>query len=256
MGNKQKTVLVGVIILIVAMLVYPPFQYTGENGVVTNMGYDWIYDPPRYLGRYNAHATINVPVPLVQWLGVLLVGGLGLYLAKDPYEPGQTTVPVEPHANETQTEDFRSHAQTTDNRALPADVSPVRGPVGVGGWLFLLIAGLMVFGPFLGAGRLYGEIMMLERTYPNLSSASEWSTYLSRVGWVFLGSAAISFWGGLRLSREKDWSAVENAIAALWISGPGAIIALGVLVPLSIFGKAGLPDSDMSETRDRPRFPS
>ena len=109
----------------------------------------------------------------------------------------------------------------------------------------MLIAGLMIFGPLLGAGRLYGEIMMLERTYPNLSSVSEWSTYKSTVGWVFLGSAAISFWGGLRLSREKDWSTVENAIAALWISGPGASVALGVLVPFIIFGKASLPDADI-----------
>ena len=115
MSKKQKNILVGVIIMIVAMLVYPPFQYTGEGGIVTNMGYDWIYDPPHYLGRYNAQAIVNVPVLLVQWLGVILVGGLVLYLAKDNPESGQKTVPVETRTNEN--ENSNSHAHFTGNPA-------------------------------------------------------------------------------------------------------------------------------------------
>ena len=111
--------------------------------------------------------------------------------------------------------------------------------------MLLLIAGMMIIGPLLGAGRFASEIMMAESTYPNLKSLSEWSTYKSTVGWAFLGAAAISFWGGLRLSREKDWDAVENAIAILWITGPGAFVALGVLAPLMIFSKDSYPDWDI-----------
>lgn len=86
---------------------------------------------------------------------------------------------------------------------------------------------------------------MAESTYPNLKSLSEWSTYKSTLGWAFLGAAAISFWGGLRLSREKTWYAVQDAIAILWITGPGAFVALGVLAPLMIFSKDSYPDWDI-----------
>lgn len=243
MSKNQKNVLVGAISLIVAMLVYPPFQYTGEHGVVTNMGYDWIFSPPRYRGSYNAQANVNVPVLFIQWLGVILVSGLGFYLTKEPSEPCKTNEAVESQANVN--EGSKDLFLFTGNPVSSADVQLNRGPVGVGGWLVLLITGLMILGPLGGAGRLYGEIATLERTYPNLISVSEWSTYKSAVSWIFLGSAAISFWGGLRLSWENNWSAVENAIAALWISGPGAAVLIGVLVPVIIFDKASFTVSDI-----------
>lgn len=240
MSKRQNNLLVGVIIFILAMLVYPPFQYTGQNGLVTNMGYGWIFDPPMYFGRDNQQATINVPVLLVQWLGVILVGGLGFYLAKEPSESRKRNVTIESYANVYKNSNELSRLPI--NSELSADLPPAGSPVGVGGWLFLLIIGLMIINPLLGSKGMYSEIWQLEKTYPDLVSATEWSNYKSTVFGIFFGSAAIGFWGGLRLSVKKVWSSVDQAIAAMWFSGPGATVLVSVFVPLIIYGKDGFPD--------------
>lgn len=85
MNTNQKRIITAVIVIIVGMLLYPPFQVIAKNGIVFNMGYDWIFDPPkrRYIG-----ANVNVSMLLIQWVGVLVVGGLAFFLAKSfPQDP-------------------------------------------------------------------------------------------------------------------------------------------------------------------------
>lgn len=79
MNKNQKLILVAVLAVIVGMLAYPPFQIVNNNGVVFNMGYGWIVDPPK---RGYIKATVNVAMLLIQWIGVLVVGGLAFLLAK------------------------------------------------------------------------------------------------------------------------------------------------------------------------------
>ena len=55
------------------------------------------------------------------------------------------------------------------------------GPVGVGGWLLLLVAGLMFLGPLMGAGRINADIMSVESQYPNLVTVAEWGTFRGRL---------------------------------------------------------------------------
>lgn len=114
-------------------------------------------------------------------------------------------------------------------------------PQGVGGWLIILVLGMMVVGPFLGAAGINGEIFMAENQYPEIVSLEEWGRYKALTWACFIGFVAISFWGGWGLARGKTWGVVERAKTILWVTGPGASIILGVVVPLAAFdGTDGL----------------
>ena len=186
------------------------------------MGYGWIFNPPQ---RRYIDATVNGPMLLIQWLGALLVGGLAYFLAKEPSQRNQHPELVESDHGE------------------PEAAGHLRGPVGVGGWLLLLIVGMMLLGPLLGAARLGTDIWMAEQEYPALSSLNEWATYKKAAWGIFLGAAGISFWGGLGLARDKEWSAVTGAQAVLWITGPASLVVLQGLLPIFIFGHAGTIDA-------------
>ena len=80
MNQNQKWVLVAIITIIVAMLLYPPFQLSLRNGVIYNMGYGWLFEPPR---RGAIAAIVNVSMLLIQWFAVLVVGCLAFFLAKN-----------------------------------------------------------------------------------------------------------------------------------------------------------------------------
>lgn len=227
MNKNQKAVLIAMIAVIVMMLLYPPFHLHYKNGVVLNMGYGWIFEPPK---RGVIEATVNVPMLLVQWMGVLLVGGLGLFLTKD------STRPHDSSPSTSKNEDRRADP-LPENFAQPrAQVQTVAGPQGVGGWLLLLVAGMMVLGPLLGAGRISAEFMAAEVQYPTLASMEQWRTYKAGTWWIFLLVAATSFYGGWGLAKETNYSAVMRAKAILWITGPGATLVMGLLLPAMIFG--------------------
>jgi hypothetical protein len=79
MNKGQKCILMGMIVMIVAMLAYPPFQLVNADHIVFNMGYGWLFDPPR-ISIYVA--SVNIPMLLIQWLGILFGGSLGLLIAR------------------------------------------------------------------------------------------------------------------------------------------------------------------------------
>ncbi|MBU4525139.1 MAG: DUF2569 domain-containing protein [Desulfomicrobium sp.] len=108
---------------------------------------------------------------------------------------------------------------------------------GVGGWLLLLVMGLMFLGPLIGAGRINADFMSVEDKYPNLQSVAQWGTYKSATWWTFLLACCLSFYAGLGLVKERSISAVKRAKIILWIIGPLASIILGLFLPILIFGK-------------------
>src|SRR6267142_2527427 len=128
-------------------------------------------------------------------------------------------------------------------RAISAEEAKAHPLYGVGGWLLLLVAGMMVLGPLLGVGRIGSELMDAERQYPALSSLDEWHTFKTVTWWTFAAIAALSFYGGWGLARGNDWSVVRRAKAILWISGPVGSLVMGVLVPLATFGKSNVGDA-------------
>jgi len=76
MNKVQKNVLVVVAIIVFGMLLFPPFQSIWSEGRVYGRGYNFIFNPP-------LNATVDVGTLLVQWIGVLIVGGIAFFLLKD-----------------------------------------------------------------------------------------------------------------------------------------------------------------------------
>ncbi len=110
------------------------------------------------------------------------------------------------------------------------------GPSGVGGWLLLLVVGMMFLGPLLSAGLMQGGFYGIETDYPGLTSISEWNRFKLVSWWAFIGFSAVSFYGGWGLVRRRDWSAVKMAYAALWISQPIASLIMETLIPFMVLG--------------------
>ena len=68
MNDKQKTLLQVIAVIVVGMLLYPPFNIIGQNGIRVSAGYNWLFAPDR--------AVVDVGMLLAQWAGVLVVGAL------------------------------------------------------------------------------------------------------------------------------------------------------------------------------------
>jgi len=121
-------------------------------------------------------------------------------------------------------------------RTPPADSSSA-GPAGVGGWLLLLVVGLMFLGPLTGAGRINADIMSSESQYPNLTTVDAWSTFKSATWWAFLVVCCLSFYAGFGLAKGREMSVVKRAKVLLWVIGPAALLVMGLFIPLAVFGR-------------------
>jgi hypothetical protein len=108
---------------------------------------------------------------------------------------------------------------------------------GVGGWLVLLVAGMLVLGPLFGTLRVGAEFNALERQYPALASLDSWARFKTASWLTFLGFTALNIYGGWGLARGRGWSVVKRARAILWISGPLGSLVLGFVVPVLTFGR-------------------
>ncbi len=124
------------------------------------------------------------------------------------------------------------------NTAVDVASESRKGPSGVGGWLLLLVAGMLVLGPLLGAGRINADIMTAEHQYPALRSLPQWSNFKVATWWTFLAIIAVSIYGGWGLARGRDWSVVRRAKLVLWIAGPVGALILSVVVPLATLGES------------------
>jgi len=83
MNQNQKYILIAVVVVVVAMFIYPPFQAV-RDGTVYNMGYGWIFSLSK-----RGYMTINVSTLIIQWIGVLVVGGIAFFLAKGSSLPSE-----------------------------------------------------------------------------------------------------------------------------------------------------------------------
>ncbi len=80
MNKKQKRVLIAITVIILGMLVYPPFHWRAEGGIVTSVGYGWIFDPPS--PDSSVLPTVDTGLLVTQWLGVLIAGGIIWFILK------------------------------------------------------------------------------------------------------------------------------------------------------------------------------
>ena len=77
MNERQRMILVAVGVIIALMLLFPPYVIVAGAPVrAIESGYALIFDLPR-------RATVDLGMLLVQWLGVLVVGGIAFFLSKD-----------------------------------------------------------------------------------------------------------------------------------------------------------------------------
>lgn len=87
MNKYQKQVLILCAVILLAMLLFPPFQVQVQ-GTMFNMGYHYLAEPPR---RGSIPASVNTQMLLVQWVGVAILGAVAVLLLKDSPNRGDAT---------------------------------------------------------------------------------------------------------------------------------------------------------------------
>jgi hypothetical protein len=113
-----------------------------------------------------------------------------------------------------------------DTRTTPAKRISTRAErVGIGGWLALLIAWMVVFRPVAGVYML-STLQARSLANPIILENSTWLFNMSTFWIIFLIVAALSIYGGLRLWRDRSPAAVRTAIIILWIYSPLAAVDL------------------------------
>ncbi len=77
MNSKQRTAIIIAGIVMILMLLFPPFQLHWGPGRVFNKGYGFLFAPPDHRG------TVDVSLLLIQWLLVVVLGLGAVFLFKD-----------------------------------------------------------------------------------------------------------------------------------------------------------------------------
>lgn len=77
MKDRQNLLCIGIVAIIVAMSVYPPFQVHWQ-GRTSSVGYGWIFSPP-----LDGAATIDVAMLIAQWVIVLGIGAIAFILLRN-----------------------------------------------------------------------------------------------------------------------------------------------------------------------------
>ena len=80
MNSKQKIIVQITSVIILAMLLFPPFHILLREGVTINSGYNFILSPP---SQGKVFALVNIWQLFVQWIGVCLMSGLMLVSFQD-----------------------------------------------------------------------------------------------------------------------------------------------------------------------------
>lgn len=143
------------------------------------------------------------------------------------------TVQTEMKLQQTLKSEVHSNLTNKDTKAEPT---------GVGGWLWLLIVGMVVLGPLAGAGQIYDEIIKLEEQYPSITSIAAWKSYKSWTWWQYIFFSGMSIYGGHCLVRDRNLRVVNQAKAILWMTGPLAELIMAVIF-VSIIGNSEFNES-------------
>jgi hypothetical protein len=209
LNKNQKRTLMAVIVLILVMFLFPPFQAVLPNGVVHNMGYQWIFHPPM---KGLIPAVVNVPMLLLQLLGVLLVGGLVFFLTKNQ-SPTSARAGEEMRADSTGRPPVNhlAHAETdsstSDAGATELNVASRTGPsLQRSAQLTLRQKITLTLG---GALLIYGCVFMLLTSYVTPEYQGQKNT---AAGWMFYGAAYFAYLWKAR--NRRAWVGVIVGIAA------------------------------------------
>lgn len=103
-------------------------------------------------------------------------------------------------------------------------------PQGIGGWLALFILGLIVLSPIAALNSYNSGVGSATERYPQLQNNAQWIAFASGAWWIMAVASVIKVLAGIKLIVDKRKSSVMLAVAALWVSGLGAVIAQYVLI--------------------------
>lgn len=84
MNDKQKRVVIGAAVAVAVALLFPPFHARMPNGVVRNLGYGFLLDPPHYVTySIDIVGSVTVEMLLMEWVAIAIVAGVLWWLFKD-----------------------------------------------------------------------------------------------------------------------------------------------------------------------------
>ena len=107
---------------------------------------------------------------------------------------------------------------------------------GVSGWLLLLVLGLCVLGPFVGAGQQMREFKSVEELTPSLLQATNWAHYKLSIWLAYICSSGLGFIAGYQLWKVHRPESVSFAIKILWARA--LVLAVGqYIATLAAFGQ-------------------
>jgi hypothetical protein len=113
--------------------------------------------------------------------------------------------------------------------------------VGVGGWLGLLIAALMVLGPLRSVTLTINNISNAESANNALLTSQYWVDYKAATWVILLIATTVSIGAGYCLYRIHLPSSVRFAIICLWVIGPGMVLADWAAAYLLLFRPLNRP---------------
>lgn len=80
MNKCQKNILIGIVVILGLMLLFPPFKYSSAYGGTFGAGYSFIFLPPREL------ASIDVGTLFIQYLIIITIGAILFYIFRETGE--------------------------------------------------------------------------------------------------------------------------------------------------------------------------
>ncbi len=96
---------------------------------------------------------------------------------------------------------------------------------GVGGWLLFFWIILVFISPLHAVVSLNGEFTAYEMSTPGLEAIPLW-VHIKTCYWIILTCSLLLLWiAGYRLVNRLEWKSVRLTILALWLAGPGSVLA-------------------------------
>lgn len=139
---------------------------------------------------------------MAEWFGAILVGGLLWLMAKNkPIDMQIESVPQTHYKYQALNQPVRTES-SYNHEEKP--INEKASPTGIGGWLSLLIFGMMIIGPLTHIGSIGSNLSMNEQSEPLLKTLEDWQIYKVSIWAVELSVLRCSvLWGDLIYGADE-----------------------------------------------------